>query len=440
MELEQEIRNEIIPTAEEIASIQKRADTLKGIVDDYVASHGLDIELRFVGSFAKGTFLSDPDLDLFLLFPEDVPRVELERIGLRAGEDILGGVKMYSEHPYTRGEFEGLEVDLVPSYNLKSTENLQTAVDRTPFHTKYICSHLTDSQKDDVRLMKKFMKGIGAYGAEPNVRGFSGYLCELLIVIYGDFRSALEAISKWKSGTVIKVEEKGPKIESALVVYDPVDSKRNVASAVHLDTMCLAISAAKDYLECPDRRFFFPNKRTPLTAEKLKETVHTHGSDIISAVFARPEGIADNLEAQLWRTEYGISKKLEDEGFKPLRAVHRMTDDSMEVAIEIESAELPRCHIHAGPPVWVDSASNFLKKWENNENGAPFIKDGRWYVLAERTNRNAVELIKSQLENCMLGKTVDTNSAIIYDTVGSLENMDKGLLTSLLEPIKKWKV
>ena len=166
--LERSVLDRIVPSEDEILSISERANRLKSMVQEYIQDHGIDIDIMFAGSFSKGTFLSNPDLDLFLMFPESVSKKELERIGLQAGEDILHGERMFSEHPYTRGVFEGLDVDMVPCYHLATTDKLQSAVDRTPFHTAYICRTLSSEQKDQVRLLKKFMKGIGTYGAEQD--------------------------------------------------------------------------------------------------------------------------------------------------------------------------------------------------------------------------------------------------------------------------------
>lgn len=98
------------------------------------------------------------------MFPKNVPRSELEKIGLEVGKSVLNGVHVFSEHPYTHGKFDGIDVDIVPCYILNSTKKLQSSVDRTPFHTYYIKSHLTCFQKNQVRLLKKFMKTIGTYG------------------------------------------------------------------------------------------------------------------------------------------------------------------------------------------------------------------------------------------------------------------------------------
>ena len=157
MTVEADVLKKIRPSAEEIAHITSVADELVGTVKSYLDSHNLDVEVRLVGSFAKDTFLSDPDLDLFLLFPEGTSHETLERTGLKIGEDVLKGVHMYSEHPYTRGVFKGLDVDMVPCIMIRNTTRLQTSVDRTPFHTEYILAHMSQTQKDEVRLLKAFM-------------------------------------------------------------------------------------------------------------------------------------------------------------------------------------------------------------------------------------------------------------------------------------------
>jgi tRNA nucleotidyltransferase (CCA-adding enzyme) len=104
----------------------------------------------------------------------------------------------------------GLEADIVPSTEVgdpsKSGEKL--SVERTPLHTRYVKSRLSECMKDDVRLLKSFFKSIGVYGAESHVGGFSGYVCELLVIRYGSFRKVLEAISRWGPGVYVDVEGK----------------------------------------------------------------------------------------------------------------------------------------------------------------------------------------------------------------------------------------
>lgn len=438
--VEQEVLKNIVPTPEARASIKERADRLKSRVETYVASHGIDAEAFFAGSYSKDTYLSDPDIDLFLLFPPEVSVEDMHRIGLETGEAILdGAVRKYSEHPYTNGTFEGLDVDLVPCFHVDSTEHMKSSVDRTPFHTKFIKERLDADGCNQVRLLKRFMKGIGAYGAERDARGFSGYLCEILVVRFGSFDGVLRAAARWRAGTIVEVAGKGPKFDAPLVAYDPVDNRRNAAAAVHVDTLALFITAAREYLEGPRTEFFFPHPKEPASRERLRDLSASHGTRLVSAVFPKPKGlIDDNLQAQLWKTRYAIQGALEDRGFPVIRAAHSMTGGKMTVVLELETDVLPRTHKHAGPPAWVDSGP-FLEKWKDNRYGEPFIEDGRWRVMAPRQYTEAGPMLMAEAERSGIGKDLDTSAMRIMRHDETLSYADPVLLTSLLDPSLPWR-
>ena len=440
MSIESSVLRRIKPNEDEISRIQRSAERLRALASDYALRNGIEAEIKLVGSVAKGTFLSDPDLDLLMMFPEGVPRSEVNRIGLLAGEDLLHGQRLFSEHPYTRGVFEGMDVDLVPCYRLRTTERLQTAVDRTPFHTDFVRSRMDDDMRDEVRLLKKFMKGIEAYGAEPNTRGFSGYACELLVIHYGGFRKVLEAAAGWKEGMTIAIDGKGPAMIGPIVMYDPVDPKRNVTSAVHIDTFATLITAAKAYLREPDERFFFPNEREPMEQGGLSRLAEIHGSRLITVIFDRPDIIEDNLCSQLWKTRYALAKKLNEYSFNVLRAVHRMNPEELVIVFELERDVLSKTYKHHGPPVWVRTSEAFLEKWRDNEFGEPFIEDGNWNVIAERFYSTAAEMISDEISMSGIGREIDPRTMSIRNHGETLCLTDRRLLTELLDPRHSWVI
>ena len=439
MSVESEVLEQIRPSEEECTRIISAADDLKKITEDYLRSHGIVARVRYVGSVAKGTFLKDPDIDMFILFDQNVPAEDVERIGIEAGVDLIEGRMMYAEHPYTTGSFRGIDVDMVPCYDIDSTEHMMSAVDRTPFHADYIMNHADAEMRDQMRLTKKFMKGIGAYGAEPDIRGFSGYLCELLTLHYGGFRRLLEAASGWREGTVIVHEEKGPAMKGALVFYDPVDCRRNVASAVHIDTMCMFIRAAAEYLKSPDRKFFFPAERKVLSRDEIMSKAEDGDGVFVSVSFAKPGIIDENLQAQLWKTQYAICKKLDDTGYGTIRAVHRKGDEDVLFIFQIEHGELSKVHKHQGPPVWVASSENFLNRWRDNPYGAPFIEDGHWYVVSERLYRRVEDMLQKEVRNAGIGRDLDIGTMRIMDCQETLREADASALTELLDPRYRWE-
>ena len=440
MNLEETVLKRIKPSDKETAGIRDAAERLQMKVASYLSGYEYDIKVTLVGSVAKGTFLHDPDLDVFLMFPESVPEGEMVKIGLAAGEEILQGERMYAEHPYTRGNFDGLWADLVPCYAIKDSSKLMSAVDRTPFHTEYVISNTDERLRDEIRLLKGFMTGIGTYGAEPNTRGFSGYLCELLVIFYGGFLNTVKAVSEWKEGITIAAGKKGPAMLGPMVMYDPVDPKRNVASAVHIDTFATFIAACKRYLESPSEKFFFPSGRTPLTEDEFRGLSDRRGSRVVAVIFDRPDVNRDNLYSQIWKTRYALARKLDSYDFTVLRAVHEMTKTKIVLVFELERDELSKTFKHIGPPVWVRSSAPFLTKWKDNEYGGPFIDDGQWNVVAERRHRSVADMLYDEVPVAGIGRDIIPETLNVLGHDNTLTIVSKELLTELLDPKHPWDV
>lgn len=440
MSVEDEVLDKIIPSKADEERMRTVSEHLISTVRKYMNDHGIDAELKLVGSYSKGTYLSDPDLDLFIMFPPGTPRRTLCDIGLQIGRDALHGTVMYAEHPYTSAVFEGVDVDLVPNIHIHDTEHLETAVDRTPFHTEYVLKTMKPGQNNQIRLLKKFMKGIGTYGAEPNARGFSGYLCELLVLKYGTFRKVLEAAAaQWHDGTQICLEKKHAPLKGPLVFYDPVDGKRNVASAVHKDTLGKFIQAAKEYLAEPSERFFFPHTRIHLERREIEKICGKGQFRLLSVRFDRPDTVDDNLYSQLWKTRYALETLLNRYGFSVMRAVQKADANGIEIVFMLESDTLPDCCLRIGPEVWSAGSPGFLKKWKNDAVVPPFLQDGRWCAVVPREYTDAAELLRKEAGRAGIGKQVDLGSISISGHEQTRDLGGRGLLTDLLDPRPPWK-
>ncbi|UCE74498.1 MAG: nucleotidyltransferase domain-containing protein, partial [Methanomassiliicoccales archaeon] len=198
MNIEEEVISRILPKDDENKRIFEIVDEVKVKILSAAESLTIEVDPILVGSVAKGTHLTNPDIDIFIMFPSTTSRKELESHGLSIGMDVLDEYeKRYAEHPYTRGKVDGMNVEIVPCYKIEDPSQKMSAVDRTPFHTNYIIEHQKDVQKNQVRLLKQFLKGIGIYGAEAEIEGFSGYLCELLVLHYGDLKSLIANARNW---------------------------------------------------------------------------------------------------------------------------------------------------------------------------------------------------------------------------------------------------
>ncbi|MDW5562154.1 MAG: CCA tRNA nucleotidyltransferase [Methanomassiliicoccus sp.] len=442
MTLEQDILKKISPSDVEREAIGSKVKALLERVTAETQMEGMGLEVLLVGSVAKDTFLHDPDLDVFILFPESVARDRLEATGLALGRKVLGeGEERYAEHPYIHGRWEGLEVDLVPCYHIEDTSRLRSAVDRTPFHTQYVRSHLQAAQKDEVRLLKQFAKGTGIYGAEAKTQGFSGYLLELLILKYGTFQKVLEAASSWKRGTVLDLGGgRGRKFGDPLVFHDPVDSNRNVASALSSQGLATFIYAARQYLQAPSERFFFPRPREMLDLAEMKDLVARRGTGVLVVTMHRPRLIDDNLYPQVRRSLDGICALLESNDFKVIDRVFHVTGE-IQFVVELEGLSLPLGRYHSGPPAWVDNSYAFLERWEKEGLSRPFLENGHWAVVAPRTHTQADDLVRSKLSTAALGS--DLREAEVRGVAMGLSAMvekNRPALSAMLDKRMNWEV
>src|SRR5206468_4841245 len=211
------------------------------------ADSGFQGRVTLQGSFARDTWLSgETDLDIFARFPSSMERREwTERVlpAIRKGLARFNVIERYAEHPFLEFHVDGTRVNVVPCYDVEKGA-WKSATDRTPYHTEFMQTHLTPGLRLEARLLKKFAKGIGAYGAEIKIGGFSGMLIDTLALYYHSFMETIRQASSWTKGTFLEIEKStgvvDPKDRDSnvdLVVIDPVDPERNLAAALRPDKL-----------------------------------------------------------------------------------------------------------------------------------------------------------------------------------------------------------
>jgi tRNA nucleotidyltransferase (CCA-adding enzyme) len=403
------------PTPDEVDAVRKAADAL--LVEIGRLSEGR-FEPILVGSAAKGTFLANPDIDVFMMFPEDTSREELERVGLKVGAAVLDGETRYAEHPYTHGEFMGFEADVVPCFKIEDATSLKSNVDRTPFHTEFIINELPEARRGDVLLLKGFMKGIGVYGAEIRVEGFSGYLCELLVIRYGTFIDVLGAASAWDETPIHVIDppggtdawretEMGPgrqKFRRPLNVIDPVDHTRNVSSALSREALDTFVLAASEYLSGPDDRFFFPAPRHVPDREECLAWLRDRKTFTVHVGMARPDLIDDILYSQIKKAHNTLLSALDEADFSVVTS-DLLASDSIELIFEVHPPLHPPTMVRRGPPDGNDNAEKFRSKWKDKVT----VEGGRLWAEVPRRHRTPDGAIGAALSDRGIGK--DLNEA-----------------------------
>lgn len=442
--MESQILQRITPTPEEEERLRRAVGGLTAAVAQKARDLSISVEPMIVGSLAKGTHLPDPDIDLFVAFPPATPRDELKRCGLQLGEVLEERSTMYAEHPYTRGKFMGVDAEVVPCYKLEKATEKMSAVDRTPFHTEFVASRLDERLRADIRLLKQWTKGVGVYGAEARVQGFSGYLCELLVLAHGGFRQLLEVARTWKPGRTITLgTSPAREFVEALIVIDPVDPGRNVASAVSTEQLATFVLAASEYLAKPRLQYFFPNPLKPIPLPQLRTLSKKRGLYPIELLFPAPKVTEDVLYPQLWRARQQVIDLLHRSGFQVKDGMLRVSTETVGLILLMEIHQLPKVKGHQGPPPWVKNASDFLSKWTSERTLAgPYVRGEHIFVDVEREHVSAAQLLKAKAPRLSLGKNIDEAVAAGFkvnhgSTVIRFEN--RAVLSELLTKQLPWR-
>ncbi|UCD44342.1 MAG: CCA tRNA nucleotidyltransferase [Candidatus Bathyarchaeota archaeon] len=370
---------------------------------------GLKAVAEVHGSAARGTWIAgERDIDVFVVlddgYDRDVLPIALDVAKAYVGD---GWVEAYAEHPYIRARVDGFDVDFVPCFAVDPAAGLISSTDRTPLHTGFVTDKLPTEGRDEVRLLKRFMEGVGVYGAEVKVGGFSGYLCELLVIRHGSFEAVLEAAEGWTRGEVMDVVgssdavELSKRFDDPLIVMDPVDDGRNVASAVSETSFWTFVAASRAFLKEPKEIFFYPREES-VDISGMLDTLRERGSRLLFLVVEDGEvEVPDVLWGQLYKTEKAIARQLREAGFQLIRSTTWSDEASRYVLVfELETEVLPQIMIRKGPPVGMaDDGERFVRAHIRAENtvSGPWIDGDRWWVEKLRPKRDAGGLLESLL-------------------------------------------
>ena len=421
-ELLSKVLEELSPKDHERRKVDQIVHSFITRISDICRELNVNARPEVQGSIAKDTWISgDRDIDIFVIFPKTTPVDEVKTLGFEIAKRAAGGnyIECYAEHPYVRAFVDDYAVDIVPcsEFDPKSQRPL-TSVDRTPLHTRFIKERFDDRLRAEVRLLKGFLKGIGAYGAEIKVSGFSGYLCELLVLHYSSFLEVLRSARCWRPfSTVIDVAKhyEDPKqalklFNSPLVVVDPVDKNRNVAAALSLEKLSLFMLASTLFLLKPSKLFFEPEERllTEATEEDLRSYIEKSKTTLLAIATTLKPSPPDVLWGQIRRSCNGIVKLLEQEGFKVLRWSAWSDDESEAVLlVELESDVITPTIKHLGPPITsFEDVLRFVHKHYSSSStvAGPYVEGDKLVVLTIKRTSNAISFIKNNVHRAELSK------------------------------------
>jgi len=442
------VKKRIIPTPERRQAVEEKAEQIRRAVEQECLRSNLQAEVRLDGSVAKDTWLPEyVDLDIFMRVSPNLTKQQLRDICLPIAKRALRPhpiTERFAEHPYIESfvPYRGgsIRVNVVPCYHVQRGEWL-SATDRTPFHTDYIRQRLTGDQRTEIRLLKAFMRGIGGYGADIKTGGFSGMLCETLVIARDKFVEVLREFEDWKEDDFIDVEhyysgrqkEVRKLFPEPLIVIDPVDKGRNLGAAVRPAQLWNFVSASRHFLDRPSNLFFNERRVCPLTVLECRRLMRGRGSAILCLVVGKIDAVVDILWSQLYRTERAIARFLSNLGFQVIRSASWSDEMTLNVLLfELETKELPGARRHDGPPVSrAVESSAFLAKHTGKPGtlSGPWIEGQRWVVEKRREQVSAPHALRSALRDGGVSVGVASLLASAFrNRVRILENEELGAL------------
>jgi tRNA nucleotidyltransferase (CCA-adding enzyme) len=420
------------PSPKEVQHLTEIAEEAMKLLRQYYSPMITDVVLG--GSFAKGTWLKRKDIhdnsvksegctdiDIFIKIDVSLQDEEFDELAKKIAKQSLSGYNprlRYSSHPYVEAYVKGIRVNVVPCYNVEKGR-WKSAADRSPFHTEYIRDNLDDEKKNQVRLLKKFLKSIGVYGAEIATAGFSGYVTEILILKYGSFVSVLKAISNIKEDknviSIGKFDEDVLKIfQSPIIIIDPIDSRRNLGTAISAESIGKAVLAARAFLEKPSLDFFREKK------ERYNETFKEIYSNLLIVEFIYRQRSPDIIWGQIKRTLNAISKQLCIANFTVIRSIGDIDEKGHATFVFLlEAITLPPYMARTGPHIFRrNDTTSFIS--ENIKKSLLMWIDNEMKVksLVERKTTNAKEYVKLILAN---KKDVGVTKGLIEDIQETLQ-------------------
>ena len=349
------------------------------------------------GSGAKGTWLKSFDADIFVKFNYAKFRDKSSLISDVLEKFLKKHFKIKRFHG-SRDYFQIREgkftFEIVPILYIKKAEEAKNITDVSPLHSDFVLKH--KKIIDEIRLTKQFFKAARVYGAESYIRGFSGYVCEVLTIYYGSFLNLLKGMEKWQGGTVIDVKNyyKGKnvfselnksKLTSPLIIIDPVQKDRNAAAALDKEKFDIAKHRAREFLKSPSKEFF--------TAKTLtqEDIINKFGRDKVVIIEAKPLGKKiDVAGAKMLKAFHFIDSNLIDREFKVIES--DMLWDAKGKSLfyyALQNAKLPEMTELSGPPLKITKHAEIFKK----KHKKTFVKNNRLFAVEKRKFTDARVLI-----------------------------------------------
>ncbi|MHA2008240.1 MAG: hypothetical protein ACXABO_13545 [Promethearchaeota archaeon] len=434
-----DVLKDVTPSKEEITRIESITEKLKKLLDIKAKELSIDyIKIEPQGSTGiKQTQLkNDFDIDLFigLNYENYKPKyngLSKNKLKKVSKKDFLGlcnnwiipslSLKefryprlLYAEHPYVTVDHSlnniEIKIDIVLYFDIElqiiKEHGPITAVDRSPWHGRFIRDNLSEDQRNYVRLIKQFFKSNHSYGDKSSLGkvGFIGYSAELLIYYFGTIQNLFKNFHTLDKNPLDFYKRDLKEIKKIthfqndyLIIIDPIDKNRNVASAISEQAYKYCNQRITEFLKKPSKEFFLIKPLLEIDPKNLKNSLKSkiyivelknvdkdrHYTIIRDKLHSLGKSLKANGETEFTHAER----------FKKVIFEIYFEDEIHEynIAIYCEKPDISQSYIRKGPPVNDAFHSNKFKK----RNVDHFEKNGYLWVKTTRKFHNFLDFLKS---------------------------------------------
>jgi tRNA nucleotidyltransferase (CCA-adding enzyme) len=436
----------IQPSNRDVQKVKSIEKEIKDEIKNYKIPQIVDVKTG--GSFAKDTNLKkDMDVDIFILIDKNVNEQDFERIALDVGFKALkkyNPITRYSEHPYVEGfanidssNKEQIRLNIVPCYNVEKG-SWKSAADRSQYHTEYMKKMLKSDQKNQVRILKSFLKGIEIYGAELSTAGFSGYVTEVLVLKYGNFKNVIKNIAVLKKkGEIISIDDISneqiyEKFQSPIIIIDPIDPNRNLGTAISPESLSRLIFGARTFLSNPSINFFNINKKKNMkNYENEIENVEKLLTNILVLEFKYRTRSPDIIWGQLKKLTKSIARQFNDNEFTTIKnECYIDNTNSAKVIFLLNFIKLSPFVEKSGPSIFMEKeVIQFVKKNKEKSTILWIREDMKLSCLRKRRIIDAIQFLDHSIKN---GK----GSSSIGIPKGLVNDLDKGFKIYTIDTVR----
>lgn len=189
---------------------------------------------------------------------------------------------------------------------------------------------------------------------------------------------------------------------SPIVILDPIDTSRNLGSAISYESVGRFILSARNFLRRPSIAYFTYDGRVArapmIDGGKAMNMVMVH--------FRHSPRSEDVVWGQLRSSTDAIARQLSINGFRVLRYACYTDGSNAFISFMLDSLSIPRMVLKRGPKVFdAQNSDRFIAK--NREKGVLLWvsdEDGRLLALVERRFHHARDML-----NHIMGRALESS-------------------------------